>query len=123
MGHLLILIACCAGAAAQDDESAWAKKKQAWVLLAPAEVRAILDLKGTPKYTAMAYLANFEEVGSLCIITGAGSEFLSSTFAQLVGSAAGRRGTAISICGARCIIRWLFRRTRNDSAEIQYFRI
>ncbi|HTQ98106.1 MAG TPA: hypothetical protein VMH89_14945 [Candidatus Acidoferrum sp.] len=48
-------------------------------------VRAILDLKGTPKYTAMVYLSNFEEVGSVNN-TGARSEFLSSTFAQLIGA-------------------------------------
>ena len=52
--------------------------------------RAILDLKATPKYTAMAYLSNFEEVGSVNN-TGAGSQFLNSTFAQLVGA---ERGSA-----------------------------
>ncbi|HKD71183.1 MAG TPA: hypothetical protein VKB61_03580 [Candidatus Acidoferrum sp.] len=54
--------------------------------------RAILDLKGTPRYTAMAYLSNFEEVGSVNN-TGARSEFPSSTFAQLV---AAERGGAYS---------------------------
>jgi aspartyl aminopeptidase len=54
--------------------------------------RAILDLKGTPRYTAMAYLSNFEEVGSVNN-TGARSEFLSSTFARLV---AAERGGAYS---------------------------
>ena len=37
--------------------------------------RAVLDLKGTPPYTALAYLTNFEEVGSVNN-TGAGSQFL-----------------------------------------------
>jgi aspartyl aminopeptidase len=52
--------------------------------------RAVMDLKGTPKYTAMAYLSNFEEVGSVNN-TGAGSQFLNATFAQLIGA---QRGSA-----------------------------
>jgi aspartyl aminopeptidase len=52
--------------------------------------RAIMDMKGTPKFTALAYLSNFEEVGSVNN-TGAGSEFLSSTFARLIGA---QRGAA-----------------------------
>lgn len=54
--------------------------------------RAILDLKGTPKYTAMAYLSNFEEVGSVNN-TGARSQFLNSTFANLI---AAQRGSSYS---------------------------
>lgn len=50
--------------------------------------RAIIDLKGTPKRTAMAYLSNFEEVGSVNN-TGAQSQFLNSTFAQLLGAQRG----------------------------------
>jgi aspartyl aminopeptidase len=50
--------------------------------------RAIVDLKGTPKFTALAYLSNFEEVGSVNN-TGAGSEFLNSTFARLIGAQRG----------------------------------
>jgi aspartyl aminopeptidase len=50
--------------------------------------RAIIDLKGTPKRTAMAYLSNFEEVGSVNN-TGAQSQFLNSTFAQLIGAQRG----------------------------------
>ena len=46
-------------------------------------VRAIEDLKGTPRYTALAYLTNFEEVGSVNN-TSAGSQFLNSTLAQFV---------------------------------------
>jgi aspartyl aminopeptidase len=52
--------------------------------------RAIIDLKGTPKFTALAYLSNFEEVGSVNN-TGAGSQFLNSTFARLIGA---QRGNA-----------------------------
>jgi aspartyl aminopeptidase len=52
--------------------------------------RAIIDLKGTPKFTALAYLSNFEEVGSVNN-TGAGSQFLHSTFARLIGA---QRGTS-----------------------------
>ncbi len=48
-------------------------------------VRAIEDLKGVPARTALAYLTNFEEVGSVNN-TGAGSEFLSSTYAQLLSA-------------------------------------
>ncbi|HYL62803.1 MAG TPA: peptidase M18 [Candidatus Methylomirabilis sp.] len=50
--------------------------------------RSIMDLKGTPKFTAIAYLSNFEEVGSVNN-TGAGSQFLNSTFARLIGAQRG----------------------------------
>ena len=50
--------------------------------------QAIMDLKDTPRHTAMAYLSNFEEAGSVNN-TGAGSEFLSSTFAHLIGAQRG----------------------------------
>jgi aspartyl aminopeptidase len=53
-------------------------------------VRAIEDLKGTPRRTALAYLSNFEEVGSVNN-TGARSQFLNSTLAQLVSA---QRGSA-----------------------------
>lgn len=49
---------------------------------------AILNLKDTPKFTAMAYLSNFEEEGSVNN-TGAGSQFLNATFAQLIGAQKG----------------------------------
>lgn len=55
-------------------------------------VRAIEDLQGTPPHTALAYLSNFEEVGSVNN-TGAGSRFLTDTIAQL---AAAQRGSAYS---------------------------
>ncbi|QNI31007.1 peptidase M18 [Alloacidobacterium dinghuense] len=45
--------------------------------------RAILDLKGTPRKTALAYITNFEEVGSPNN-TGAGSQFLDTLFTELV---------------------------------------
>jgi aspartyl aminopeptidase len=64
-------------------------------------VRAILDLKGTPKYTAMAYLSNFEEVNSVNN-TGASSQFLNSTFAQLVGA---ERGSAYNDLDLRRALR------------------
>ena len=53
-------------------------------------VRALEDLKGIPPHTALAYLSNFEEEGSVNN-TGAGSQFLNSTFAQLVSA---QRGSA-----------------------------
>jgi aspartyl aminopeptidase len=54
--------------------------------------RAIMDLKGTPRFTVLAYLSNFEEVGSVNN-TGAGSQFLNSSLAQLIGA---QRGTSYS---------------------------
>lgn len=51
-------------------------------------VRAIEDLKGTPRRTALAYLSNFEEEGSVNN-TGARSQFLNSTFAQFVSAERG----------------------------------
>jgi aspartyl aminopeptidase len=50
--------------------------------------RAIIDLKATPRYTALAYLSNFEEVGSVNN-TGAASQLLNSTIATLVGAQRG----------------------------------
>jgi aspartyl aminopeptidase len=50
--------------------------------------RAVLDLKGTPRYTAMAYLTNFEEVGSINN-TGARSQFLNTTYARLISAQRG----------------------------------
>jgi aspartyl aminopeptidase len=50
--------------------------------------RAITDMKGTPRFTAIAYLSNFEEVGSVNN-TGAGSQFLNSSIARLVGAQRG----------------------------------
>lgn len=50
--------------------------------------RAVMDLKGTPRFTAMAYLSNFEEVGS-DNNSGAASQFLNNTFAELIAAARG----------------------------------
>ena len=50
--------------------------------------RAILDLKGTPRYTALAYLSNFEEVGSVNN-TGARSQFLNTALAELIAAQRG----------------------------------
>lgn len=46
-------------------------------------MRAILDMTGTPRYTAMAYLVGQEEIGS-GNNTGAGSTFLNATIAKLM---------------------------------------
>ena len=51
-------------------------------------VTALLGLKTTPKLTAIAYLSNFEEEGSVNN-TGAGSEFLNSALARLIGAQKG----------------------------------
>jgi len=63
--------------------------------------RAVMDLKGTPKHTAMAYLSNFEEVGSTNN-TGARSQFMTSTYARLVGA---ERGKAYSDLDLRQALR------------------
>ncbi len=63
--------------------------------------RAVMDVKGTPKHTAMAYLSNFEEVGSVNN-SGARSEFLNSTYARLV---AGERGKAYTDLDLRQALR------------------
>lgn len=52
--------------------------------------RAVLDLKGTPRYTAVAYLSNFEETGS-GNNTGAASELLDTTYARLLGAQLGSK--------------------------------
>jgi aspartyl aminopeptidase len=54
--------------------------------------RAILSVKGTPRYSAFTYLSNFEEEGSVNN-TGAGSQFLNSTFARLISA---QRGASYS---------------------------
>jgi aspartyl aminopeptidase len=63
--------------------------------------RAVMDVKGTPKYSAFAYLSNFEEEGSVNN-TGAGSQFLSSTFARLIGA---QRGASYSDLDLRRTLR------------------
>jgi len=63
--------------------------------------RAVLDLKGTPRRTALAYLSNFEEVGSVNN-TGAASQLLNSVFARLL---AGQRGKAYTDLDLRQALR------------------
>ena len=58
--------------------------------------RAVLDLKGTPRHTAIAYLSNFEEVGSVNN-TGASSQLMSSTLARLVGAQRGAKYTDLDL--------------------------
>lgn len=50
--------------------------------------RALIETAGTPKYTALAYLTNFEEVGSINN-TGAASQFLTATFSRLTAAERG----------------------------------
>ncbi len=58
--------------------------------------RAVMDVKGTPRHTAMAYLSNFEEVGSVNN-TGAASQFLNSTLARLVAAERGKAYTDLDL--------------------------
>lgn len=64
-------------------------------------VRSILSVNGTPKKSALVYLTNFEEVGSINN-TGAASEFLNSTIAEMLG---GERGTSYSDLDLRRALR------------------
>jgi len=66
------------GAYGQDDK-----------LSSYCAARALMDTSGTPRFTALAYLANFEEVGSVNN-TGAASAFLNATYAEIAGAQAGR---------------------------------
>lgn len=52
--------------------------------------RAVLDLKGTPRHTAIAFLSNFEEVDSVNN-TGAASDLMASTLARLVSAQRGAK--------------------------------
>ncbi len=56
--------------------------------------RAILDLKGTPEYTAIAYLTDNEETGANNN-TGASSIFLTAVYSQLVSAQRGRQYNGI----------------------------
>jgi len=58
--------------------------------------RAVLDLKGTPRNTAIAYLSNFEEVGSVNN-TGASSQLLNTTIARLVAAERGKAYTDLDL--------------------------
>lgn len=59
-------------------------------------VRAVLDLKGTPRHTAVAYLSNFEEVGSVNN-TGASSQLLNTAIARLVAAERGKAYTDLDL--------------------------
>lgn len=63
--------------------------------------RAVLDSTGTPRFTAIAYLSNFEEVGSVNN-TGAASQFLNTTYARLIGA---QRGQAFNDLDLRRALR------------------
>ena len=67
-------------------------------LSAYSATRSLFDLKGTPRETAMAYITNFEEVGSVND-TGAGSEFLDSAFTALIDAQA-KPATALDVRNA-----------------------
>ena len=55
-------------------------------------VRALMEVKGVPRHTALVYVSNFEEVGSVNN-TGAASQFFASVMARLV---AAQRGSGYS---------------------------
>ena len=67
-------------------------------LSAYSATRSLLDLKGTPRKTAFAYITNFEEVGSVND-TGAGSQFLDSAFTELIDAQA-KPATALNVRNA-----------------------
>jgi aspartyl aminopeptidase len=50
--------------------------------------RALIETQGTPKFTALAYLTNFEEVSSINN-TGASSQFLTATYSRLTAAQRG----------------------------------
>ena len=58
--------------------------------------RGLLDLAGTPKKTAMAYLSNFEEEGSVNN-TGAASQFFNTALAKLVAAERGGKYTDLDL--------------------------
>ena len=75
------------GSRGQDDK-----------LSAYAATRSLLDLKGTPRKSAFAYITNFEEVGSVND-TGAGSQFLDAAFTALIDAQA-KPATALEVRNA-----------------------
>jgi aspartyl aminopeptidase len=54
-------------------------------------VRAVTEIEGTPAFTAIAYISNFEEVGSINN-TGASSQLLNSAYARLLAGQKGGHG-------------------------------
>lgn len=89
------------GAYGQDDK-----------LSSYCAVRAILDEKGTPRFTSLAYVSNFEEVGSVNN-TGASSQLLNSTLASLIGA---QRGSSYTDLDLRKTLRnsWVVSADTND---------
>ena len=67
-------------------------------LSAYSAARSLFDLKGTPRETALAYITNFEEVGSVND-TGAGLQFLDSAFTALIDAQA-KPATALDVRNA-----------------------
>jgi aspartyl aminopeptidase len=63
--------------------------------------RALIETSGTPKFTALAYLTNFEEVGSVNN-TGAASDFLTASYSRLT---AVQRGSAYNDVDLRRALR------------------
>lgn len=64
-------------------------------LSAYSATRSLFDLKVTPRETAIAYITNFEEVGSVND-TGADSQFLDSAFTALIDAQA-KPATALDV--------------------------
>ena len=62
--------------------------------------RALLDTQGTPRHSAIAYLTNFEEVGS-GNTTGAGTEFFDTTLARLIAAQQGGKYGDLELRTAR----------------------
>ena len=58
--------------------------------------RAVIDLKGTPKTTAVAYLTNHEEAGSVNN-TGARSEFFNNSVGRLIAAQKGKDYTDLDL--------------------------
>ena len=77
-----------AGAYGQDDR-----------LSSFCAARAILDLKGMPRFTAIAYLSNYEETGS-GNNTGAASKLLDTTYTQLVAAQLGAKYNDLELSNA-----------------------
>jgi aspartyl aminopeptidase len=67
-------------------------------LSAYSATRSLFDLKGTPRETALAYITNFEEVGSVND-TGADSQFLDWAFTALIDAQA-KPATALAVRNA-----------------------
>jgi len=62
-------------------------------------VRSLIEMQSTPKFTALVYLSNFEEVGSVNN-TGAASQFLNTAYAQLISGQRGKEYTDLDLRSA-----------------------